>query len=170
MFQGGVMERSYEVLKVAIERVGVKSIAAELKLSAPLVYKWCQEPSDKQDPSLSGAINPLDRIKEIYEKTRDAGIVNWICQAANGYFVENALVDEPRNVHMFKNIQKLVKEFSETLEKISECFENDQKITGSEAAQIRKEWEDLKRTGEGFVFACELGKFNKAPHQGKERS
>jgi len=161
--------KSYEVLKKAIERVGVKSIAAELKLSAPLVYKWCQEPSDKDDPSIAGAINPLDRIKEIYEKTKDVDLISWICQMANGYFVENELVDEPRNVHIFKNIQRLVKEFSETLGKISECFENDQKITRQEAAQIRKEWEDLKRIGEGFVFACELGKFNQ-PLKGKERN
>ena len=164
------MEKSYEVLKRAIEKVGVKSIAADLKLSAPLIYKWCQELPGEDDPVMGGAINPLDRINEIYEKTKDGEIVNWICQMANGYFVENALVDEPRNVQMFKIIQKLVKEFSETLEKISECFEGDQKITRLEAAQIRKEWEDLKRIGEGFVFACELGKFNKAPCKGKERS
>lgn len=45
---------------------------------------------------------------------------------------------------MFKNIQKLIKEFSETLDTISDCFDNDQKITRAEAVRIRKQWEDLK--------------------------
>lgn len=163
------MLKSHEVLKKAIEKSGVKSVASDLKLSTALVYKWCQELSDKDDPSVSGAINPLDRIQQIYDKTKDAELINWVCQMANGYFVENALVDEPRELRIFKNIQKMIKEFSETLEKISECFDNDQKITRQEAAQIRKEWEDLKRIGEGFVFACELGKFNN-PSKGKERN
>ena len=155
------MLKSYEVLKKTIDRVGAKEIASDLKLSTALIYKWCQELSDEDDPSLSGAINPLDRIQQIYEKTKDVELINWICQMANGYFVENALVDEPHNVRMFRNIQQLVKEFSETLEKVSECFDDDQKITLQEAVKIRKEWEDLKRIGEGFVLACERGKFNK---------
>ncbi len=164
------MIKSCDVLKKAIERVGVKSVAAELKLSAPLVYKWCQKPSDDDDPLVAGAINPLDRIKQIYEQTKDPEIINWICQMANGFYVENALIDEPRDIRMFKNIQKLIKEFSETLDTISDCFDNDQKITRAEAVRIRKQWEDLKRTGEAFVFACELGKFNKPNQKGKERN
>ena len=72
------MIKSCDVLKKAIERVGVKSVAAELKLSAPLVYKWCQKPSDDDDPLVAGAINPLDRIKQIYEQTKSSiGFARW---------------------------------------------------------------------------------------------
>ena len=164
--------KSHEVLKKAIDQVGVKTIAADLNLSPALIYKWCQE-SAKEDTDLtiSGAVNPLDRIKEIHDKTKDVELINWICRMANGYFVQNALIDEHAyDARIFKNTQRLIKQFSETLEKISNCFDNDNKITSKEAESIRKEWENLKSIGEGFVYACELGKFNKPSRKDKERS
>ena len=81
------------------------------------------------------------------------------------------MIDEHTyDARIFKNTQKLIKQFSDTLEKISDCFDNDNKITGKEAESIRKEWEELKSIGEGFVYACELGKFNKSSRKDKERS
>jgi len=162
--------KSHEVLRNAIDKVGAKSLADDLKLSAALIYKWCEEPSNQNsDITASGAVNPLDRISEIYEKTKDVELINWICRMANGYFVQNMLIDEMRPAaQLFKNTQSLIQGFSETLEKISECCD-DNRITHKEAENIRKEWEDLKRIGEGFVYACELGKFNK-PRKEKERS
>ena len=164
--------KSYEVLRKAIDQVGVKTIAAELNLSSALIYKWCQEcAKEDADPTMSGAVNPLDRIKEIYEKTKEVELIDWICRMANGYFVQNALIDDHTyDARLFKNTQKLIKQFSDTLEKISECFDNDNKITCKEAESIRKEWEELKSIGEGFVYACELGKFNKVNRKEKERS
>ncbi len=162
--------KSHVVLRNAIERVGVKTMAAELNLSTALLYKWCQECA-KDEPDASGAVNPLDRLAEIYARTKDVELVNWICRAANGYFVENALIDAPSiDARLFKNTQHIIKEFSETLDKIAECFENDGKISHKEAESIRKEWEDLKRIGEGFVYACELGKFDRGHRKEKERS
>ena len=161
------MKKSHEILKAAFDEVGVKSISNDLKLSAVLLYKWCQDPS-KDEVVPRGAINPLERIAQIYNKTKNFEIVNWICQKANGYFVPNALIDEHSlDARLFKNTQKMIKEFSETLEKISECF-SDGRITHKEAESIRKEWEDLKGIGEGFVFDCELGKFNRKSRTNKE--
>ncbi len=37
--------KSHEVLKQVIEEVGAKRVAADLKVSNSLVYKWCQEPA-----------------------------------------------------------------------------------------------------------------------------
>ena len=164
--------KSHEVLKKAIDQVGAKTIAADLNLSSALIYKWCQECSkEDNDPTMSGAVNPLDRIMEIYEKTKDVELINWVCRMANGYFVQNALVDEHTyDARIFKNTQKLIKQFSDTLEKISDSFDNDNKINAKEAESIRKEWEELKSIGEGFVYACELGKFNKSGRKEKERS
>ena len=56
--------KSWEVLKEATEGVGVKALAARLKLSHAMVYKWCQE-SPKDEPDASGARNPLDRLAEM---------------------------------------------------------------------------------------------------------
>jgi hypothetical protein len=162
------MKKSNEVLKNAFEKTGFKAISSDLKLSTVLLYKWCQDFSVTNKGTFRGAINPLERIAQLYGKTKDVEIINWICQKANGYFVQNNLIDEDAlDAKLFNNTQRIIKEFSETLEKISECC-NDGKISHKEAESIRKEWEDLKRVGESFVFACELGKFNRRQKGVKE--
>ena len=80
--------RSYEVLKRAAEHIGVKALAAELRLSPALVYKWCQE-WDSEDPDASGARNPLDRVADIVRVTGDRDVVNWLCHEAGGFLVPN---------------------------------------------------------------------------------
>ena len=162
------MKKSNEVLKNAFEKTGFKAISSDLKLSTVLLYKWCQDFSVTNKGTFRGAINPLERIAQLYGKTKDVEIINWICQKANGYFVQNNLIDEDAlDAKLFNNTQRIIKEFSETLEKISEYY-NDGRISHKEAESIRKEWEDLKRVGESFVFSCELGKFNRRQKGDKE--
>ena len=57
---------SHEVLKKAMDNLGVKSVASKLNLSTSLVYKWCQ-PSES--PNDSGAENPLDRLDRICQRS-----------------------------------------------------------------------------------------------------
>ena len=57
--------RSHEVLHDAAEKIGVKALAAKLRLSPALIYKWCEE-ADPADPDASGNKNPLD--------TRSSGV------------------------------------------------------------------------------------------------
>ncbi|NOZ69827.1 MAG: hypothetical protein GXP46_11435 [Deferribacteres bacterium] len=156
------MELSYQVLKSVIEKVGAKMVAAELNVSPTLVYKWCEEVAELPDGSkTSGAPNPLDRIIRIYEVTEDERIINWLCQSAGGFFVKNIHSDKSDiNIDVFQNIQRFVKEFSDTLDAIVQSYNDDKKISESDARKIRKEWEDLKRMGEAFVVACEAGTFN----------
>src|SRR5437773_2526873 len=66
--------QSYEVLREAAEKVGVKALAAELHLSPALIYKWC-EPPDIDDPDASGARNPLDRLRDIVRLTGHVAVV-----------------------------------------------------------------------------------------------
>ncbi len=62
--------KSYEVIQKAVEEPGVKAVAAALKVSQALVYKWCEPPADSEDPEQSGAKNPLDRVREMYALTK----------------------------------------------------------------------------------------------------
>jgi hypothetical protein len=158
--------KSCEVLRNATERVGVKALAARLNLSAALVYKWCQEsPSD--DPTASGARNPLDRLKVIYELTGDADLINWICQAAGGFFVRNPQVTPgAADREMLGATQRVVQQFGELLGSISRSVENDGVITTDEAAHIRQHWEALKMHAEKFVTACERGLYGHKPPRG----
>lgn len=156
------MRESYEILRQAIDLVGVKKVATRLGISRSLVYKWCQKPDDPDEVELnSGAANPLDRMAAIYEETQDPRVIQWCCQLADGFLVENpSKMSAHEELKVLENIQRFIKEFSETLTVISSSYENDERITPVEAERIRKEWEDLKSVGEAFVLACESGLFD----------
>ncbi len=155
------MQESYYILKKTIERVGVKKVAMQIGLSQSLIYKWCQKAADEESWRQGGAVNPLDRIKQIYDLTQDVELINWICQVADGYFVKNSPVKRSNpDAHALKNIQLFIKEFSQALDIISKSYDNDKKIDVKESAKIRKAWEGLKRVGEAFVTECEHGDFN----------
>lgn len=152
--------KSWEVLRDAVERIGAKALAARLKLSTALVYKWCQEPPSQEDPASSGARNPLDRLKEIVDATDDPRVVNWLCNGSDGFFVANpgVTLGEPEE-HMLATTHRVVQDFSDLLTKISRSIENDGQITSDEADMIRQSWERLKSQGECFVVACERGMY-----------
>ena len=149
--------RSWEVLKEAADEIGVKALAAQLKLSPALVYKWCQE-STKEDPDASGARNPLDRLAEIVDATSSTPVVNWLCHEAGGFFVRNPRhPSEDPETELLKSTQQLVMEFSELLSTVTRSIEDDGQIEDCEADSIRHKWEQLKSHAEGFVVACEAG-------------
>jgi hypothetical protein len=151
--------QSHEVLREAADKVGVKVLAGELRVSPALVYKWCQ-PSGEEDPDASGARNPLDRLAEIVHVTRHADVVNWLCHEAGGFFVRNPRGDrrEP-NVEVLQVTQRFVGEFGELLHQVSKSLADDDQISPDEADRIRDHWEKLKGTAEAFVVACERGQF-----------
>ncbi len=151
--------RSYEVLKQAADKIGVKALAAKLRLSPALVYKWCQE-WNPDDPDVSGARNPLDRLADIVHETGDRRVVNWLCHEAGGFFVPNPPVPAGDvGTELLISTQRVVNEFSDLLGTVTRSIENDGAIEPSEAARIRKEWEELKNTVEAFTIACERGLF-----------
>ncbi len=149
---------SWEVLRAAVDPVGAKAVAARLNLSSALVYKWCQEPRSGDEPDGSGALNPLDRVRTLYEATRDPRLINWLCSAAGGFFVANPRVAPgEREEQLLGTTQRVVQEFGELLSDISRSIENDGEITPPEAETIRQSWEQLKTAAECFVVACERG-------------
>lgn len=153
------MDRSDEVLKQAADKIGVKALAAELKLSPALVYKWCQ-PFDPEDPDSSGTRNPLDRLAQIVELTGDIDLVNWLCRQAGGFYSPNPQVEQGNSRRdLLIGAQGLVKEFSDMLEEVSRAIADDGAIVPHEAARIRKHWEVLKRVAESFVVCAEAGLF-----------
>ena len=149
--------KSWEVLKEAMEDVGAKALAARLKLSPALLYKWCQE-STKDEPDASGARNPLDRLAEIIEITGNTEIANWLCRQAGGFYVRNPKALKGRTEpELLRQTQTLVREFSDLLTTVTKSVQDDGQIHDREAVQIRREWEALKSAAESFVVSCEAG-------------
>lgn len=153
--------KSHDVMREAAEKVGVKALAAKLNLSTAMVYKWCQEAA-KDDPASSGARNPLDRMKEIFDVTRDPRLINWLCNQADGFYVKNpSVAPGAAEGQLLGTTQRVVEDFGELLTAVSSSIENDAQITVEEADRIRQCWESLKTSAECFVVACERGLYQK---------
>ena len=152
--------KSWEVLRQAADGIGVKALAAKLKLSPALVYKWCQE-SNKDDPDSSGARNPLDRLAEIVDATDRSTVVRWLCHEAGGYFVRNPPAHAGDiETELLRDTQGVVLEFSKLLSTVTRSIEDDGQIESKEADLIRSKWEALKSTAESFVVSCEIGRYH----------
>ena len=153
--------KSYEVIRQAVDEPGVKAVAAALRVSPALVYKWCEPPAEEHDPDQSGARNPLDRVREMYLLTKDIRLIRWLCNEAGGFFVSNPVPELRKSLdeNIFSETRGMVREFSELLDTVTESVENTPGIDAKEADQIRQKWEDLKACLERFVLSCEKGYF-----------
>jgi hypothetical protein len=81
--------QSHEVLREVLKKTSAKQIAAEMGLSLSLIYKWAEPPSDATG---SGAHNPLDRVDQLLQITKDARIAQWVCERA-GWFLHYESAD-----------------------------------------------------------------------------
>ena len=119
--------KCYEVIRQAVDEPGVKAVAAALKVSPALVYKWCEPPAEEDDPDQSGARNPLDRVREMYHLTKDIRLVRWLCNEAGGFFVANPVHEPGKTLDeaIFAETRGMVRDFSELLDTITESVEND---------------------------------------------
>lgn len=154
--------KSYDVIRAAVDEPGVKAVAAALKVSPALVYKWCEPPAELEDPEQSGARNPLDRVRDMYHLTKDIRLVRWLCNEAGGFFIANPAPAAEQSIDqtIFSESRAMVRDFSELLDTVTESVEDDAHIDPQEADQIRQKWEDLKGTVERFVVSCERGHFH----------
>ncbi len=152
--------KSYEIIRQAVDEPGVKAVAADLKVSAALIYKWCEPPAEDGDPDQSGAKNPLDRVREMYQLTKDVRLIRWLCNEADGFFLPNPKIDKNSNVdqEFYRETRRVVRDFSELLDSLTDSAE-DHSVDLKEADVIRQRWEDLKSAVERFVVLCEQGHF-----------
>ena len=151
--------KSYEVIRESVQEPGVKSVAAAMKVSAALVYKWCEPTLEHDAGEQSGARNPLDRARDLYMLTKDIRLIRWLCNEAGGFYVSNPApeVGKSADQGIFTESRKMVRDFSELLETVTESVEDDSSVDSQEADEIRQKWEDLKMQVERFVIGCERG-------------
>jgi hypothetical protein len=143
---------SHEVMREVLKKTPAKQIAAEMKVSLSLVYKWTEPPEEG-----SGANNPLDRVGQLIRISDDARIAQWVCERMNGFFIRNpkALKHGDQLIPFTNDI---VQEFADMLATIAQAA-GDNVINKDEARDIRRRWEELKSVTEGFVKAAEDGDF-----------
>lgn len=146
---------SHEVLKKSLDEVGIKLAAHKLGLSQSMVYKWCQPDGEEG----ARAVNPLDRLLELIRLTKTTMLLDWLCQEAGGYYVENPSTQPATSVEVLQATQQMVGEFSQLLSSVTKSLSDDQAISPAEAEEIRRIWQSLKSVGERFVAGCEAGRF-----------
>jgi hypothetical protein len=146
--------QSHELLREVLQKCSAKQVAADLNLSLSMIYKWAEP--DEGDGS--GSVNPLDRIEALLRSTQDRRIVQWICQRAGGFFIQNPKTDKPQPEFLIPATNEIVQEFADLLAVIAVAAA-DNEITSKEAKSIRARWEELKIVTEGFVACCEEGNF-----------
>jgi hypothetical protein len=154
--------KSHEVIREAVQEPGVKAVAAALKVSAALVYKWCDPADDQDGAEQTGARNPLERARDLYMITRDIRVVRWLCNEAGGFFVANPAPEIGRTPDqaLFNASRQLVRDFSALLDAVTASAEDDNSVDRGEADEIRQRWEDLKMQVEKFVISCERGLYH----------
>jgi len=148
------MTDSAEVLKLAVQDIGAKRVAAALGVSTSLVYKWCERAKNADGSKGSGAENPLDRLATLVEITGDDRPVRWLSESAHGFFTRNPSSRRASGLGLLRQTQVIVKEFADLLESVEESLA-DGRIEPLEATHIRREWEALKSAGEMMVVSCE---------------
>ncbi len=148
--------QSHEVLREVLQSTSAKQIAADLNLSLSLVYKWAEAPDPE---ALSQSSNPLERVDQLVQSTKDLRIIHWLCQRAGGFFIKNPKSTHPHPDFLIPATNQIVQEFADLLAVIAGAA-SDNTITAAEAKTIRKRWEQLKTVTETFVSCCEKGNFS----------
>jgi hypothetical protein len=154
--------QSHELLREVFDKKSAKEVSADLELSTSMIYKWAQP--HHQD---NGIGNPLDRIEALIKSTGDERIVQWICQRAGGFFILNPK-NAPHPHFLIPATNQIVQEFADLLAVVATTAA-DNKITPTEARQIRARWEELKSVTEGFVAGCESGNFDSLRPDAKDK-
>jgi len=151
--------KSHELCRELLQKSNAKELASALGLSPSLIYKWA-EPSENGG---SGTLNPLDRVEQLLELTKDVRIAEWVCERAGGCFVPDADCEPkaPKNKKAYSltsATNETVQDFAEMLATIATAA-MDNSIDPKEADEIRAHWQQLKSTTEEFVRWCEEGRF-----------
>jgi len=147
--------QSHELLREVFQKTSAKQVAADLGLSLSMIYKWAEP--DEGDGS--GSVNPIDRVEALIRSTNDPRLVQWICQRAGGFFIQNPKTTNPHPDYLIPATNEIVQEFADLLAVIAVAA-GDNQITEKESKQIRARWEELKSVTETFVVCCEEGNFS----------
>ncbi len=148
--------QSHEVLREVLKSTSAKQISSDLNLSLSLIYKWAETPDPE---ALSQSYNPLDRVDQLFQSTRDLRLIHWICERSGGFFIRNPKTTHSHPDYLIPATNQIVQEFADLLAVVASAAA-DNSITPAEAKKIRARWEQLKTVTETFVHCCESGNFS----------
>ena len=98
-----------------------------------MLYKWAEPP---EHAAGSGIGNPLDRVGALLQSTGDLRIAQWICQRANGFFIQNPS-SIPHPHYLIPATNQIVQEFADLLAVIAKAA-HDNEVTPAEANKFAR--------------------------------
>jgi hypothetical protein len=143
----------YEILQEIVPRGKARYLANMLGISESLVIKWQREPTSDENPTATGASNPIERVERILEfaflySPKAAQLLVSHFQAMLSEFYAR-VTRQPLTSEEWRN--KLGQGNVEVAEAISAI------IQGEDPVKMRKEWEEAKAAIEEMVLRAEAG-------------
>lgn len=135
------------ILKRATADANIKDLAFDLGRTTKSV-------GDHINGSVKMSI--LDKIEVWLNYDNADVIIKHLCEKEGGFFVKDII---RLNGDDFTIIPKLLKEFSEYLNTLSESL-LDGKVTKAELTELRKEWQDVNSIVQGLFIAFERGDYD----------
>lgn len=130
----------------------VKQIAGHLGMNPKSVNKW----AESCDPE---AVSPVARTGQLLQCLNgDDRLIQYLCRRAGGFFVRNPPAATDKLESLLAAERMANQELADQLKVILEAMA-DGKLTRTEAACIRRNWEGVKSKVEAFVQACEQGRW-----------
>src|SRR4030095_7056757 len=113
--------QSHEVLREVLKSTSAKQIASDLNCALSLIYKSTEPPVADTTNS-----NPLDRVDQLLETTKDPRIIHWLCQRAGGFFIKNPKLHHAHPDFLIPATNEIVQEFADLLAVIATSARDNQ--------------------------------------------
>lgn len=155
-----LLEDTHRILKQAVDRAGPKRVSRALDISLSLVYKWTQPPRTKNNPSASGARNPLDKLVTIFHLSEDIELIQFLCRIARGYYTTNPALEGKVGSSFVTATVSALNDFADLMHMAEKSLTDDGEIDETEAKKLRKNWDRLKGRLEHFIVGCEEGAYD----------
>ena len=155
-----LLEDTHKILKQAVDRAGPKRVSRALDVSLSLVYKWTQPPRTKDNPSASGARNPLDKLVTIFHLSEDIELIQFLCRIARGYYTTNPPLEGKVGSSFVTATVSALNDFADLMHLAEKSLTDDGQIDEGEAKKLRKNWDRLKGRLEHFIVGCEEGAYD----------
>ncbi len=156
-----LLRETHRILKKAVDEAGPKVVAKSLDVSLSLVYKWTQEPKTPDNPTASGARNPLDKIITIQHLSSEPHLVEFLCRACGGYFTPNPNPNNKATLRFATATLSALNDFADMMHYAEKSLADDGHIDTKEAKRLRSHWDRLKGNLEHFIVSCETGAFDR---------
>jgi hypothetical protein len=148
------MKVSKELMIDAINQEGVGFTHAETGIKAHKLHGWTSKTTVEKY-----AMNPIDEVIALCQVSGNIDIIRHLCSKFGGSFTPDPVHADVDGC-VFTDVNKSIRELSNTIVEITDSLYDDSKITKEEAFNMRDSWSKCQSTVEPMIRKCELGHYD----------